>query len=92
MIVALDLHACNRGLYSHLGLKLDQEILWMVDGGKGIHKGIREVIGQNSLISRCQWHKRENVLSYLVKERQPEFLRMLQAAYEQPSYDLVCAN
>lgn len=70
------------------GLKLGEPILWVVDGGKGIHKGIREVMGQNALIARCQWHKRENVVSYLGKERQPEFRRKLQSAYEQPSYEL----
>lgn len=70
------------------GLKLDQEILFIIDGGKGIHKGIREVMGQSTLIARCQWHKRENVLSYLTKERRPEWKRRLQAAYEQTSYDL----
>ena len=70
------------------GLKLDQEILFIVDGGKGIHKGIREVMGENALIARCQWHKRENVLGYLSKERRRVFRGELQAAYEQTSYEL----
>jgi putative transposase len=46
------------------GLKLDREILFVIDGGKGIYKGIREVMGDNALIARCQWHKRENILDY----------------------------
>lgn len=70
------------------GLKLDQEILFIIDGGKGIHKGIREVMGDSALIARCQWHKRENVLDYLGKERRAEWKRRLQSAYEQSSYDL----
>lgn len=70
------------------GLNLDQEILFIIDGGKGIYKGIRDVMGDNALIGRCQWHKRENVLEYLAKERRAEFRRRLQAAYSQPSYDL----
>jgi len=65
------------------GLKLDQEILFIIDGGKGIHKGIREVMGENALIARCQWHKRENILDYLAKEKRDEFRRKLQSAYEQ---------
>lgn len=68
------------------GLKLDQEILFIVDGGKGIHKGIRAVMGAKAIIQRCQWHKRENVLSYLAKEKQEVFRRKLQSAYEQPTY------
>lgn len=70
------------------GLKLDQEILFIIDGGKGIHKGIREVMGDHALMARCQWHKRENVLGYLAKERRAEWKRKLQSAYEQSSYDL----
>ena len=70
------------------GLNLDQEILFIIDGGKGIHKGIREVLGDSAVIARCQWHKRENVLSYLGKERRAEWKRRLQSAYEQTSYDL----
>ena len=70
------------------GLNLDQEVLFIIDGGKGIHKGIREVMGDSALIARCQWHKRENVLGYLAKERRAEWKRRLQAAYEQTSYEL----
>ncbi|MGK5089977.1 transposase [Bdellovibrionota bacterium FG-2] len=69
------------------GLNLDQEILFIIDGGKGIHKGICEVMGDSALIARCQWHKRENVLGYLAKERRDEWKRRLQAAYEQTSYE-----
>jgi len=70
------------------GLKLDQEILFVIDGGKGIYKGIQEVMGDRAVIGRCQWHKRENVLDYLAKERRDTFRKKLQSAYEQTSYDL----
>jgi putative transposase len=76
-----------RGLATR-GLKLDQEVLFVIDGAKGLYKGIQMVVGENALIARCQWHKRENVVSYLAKERQDEFRRKLQAAYSQSSYDL----
>jgi transposase-like protein len=69
------------------GLNIDREILFIVDGGKGLHKGVREVMGNKAVIQRCQWHKRENVVSYLDKENQDVFRRKLQAAYELPSYD-----
>jgi putative transposase len=70
------------------GLKLDQEILFVIDGGKGIYKGIREVMGDNALIARCQWHKRENILDYLPKEKRDIYRKKLQSAYEQTSYEL----
>lgn len=69
------------------GLNLDQEILFIVDGGKGLHKGVREVMREKAIIQRCQWHKRENVLSYLDKANQEIFKRKLQAAYELPTYE-----
>lgn len=69
------------------GLKLGQEILFVIDGGKGIYKGITEVMGEKAIIARCQWHKRENVIDYLSKERRNGFRDKLQAAYEQPTYE-----
>lgn len=70
------------------GLRLESDILFVIDGAKGLHKGIRLVAGEKALIARCQWHKRENVVSYLARERQDEFRRKLQAAYNEPSYEL----
>lgn len=77
----------SNGLKSR-GLKLYQEILFVIDGGKGIYKGIQEVMRDNTLIARCQWHKRENVLDYLAKEKRAGFRRKLQAAYQQSSYGI----
>jgi transposase-like protein len=44
-------------------------------------------MGGKAVIQRCQWHKRENVVSYLDKANQDAFRRKLQAAYELPTYD-----
>ena len=69
------------------GLGVEDPILCIMDGGKGLRKGIQEVLGDHAVIQRCQWHKRENVLQYLPPSRQGEFRRKLQGAYEQPSYE-----
>ena len=69
------------------GLNVKNPILCIIDGGKGLHKGIKEVLGDQAVIQRCQWHKRENVIGYLTKSQQDEFRRKLQSAYEQPTYD-----
>jgi transposase-like protein len=45
-----------------------------------------DVFGGRVEIQRCQWHKRENVLSYLSRAEQPMWRRKLQSAYEQPTY------
>ena len=69
------------------GLRMESEILFVVDGGKGLYKGIKEVMGDKAIVQRCQWHKRENVMKYLLESRKPYFRRRLQAAYEQPTYE-----
>jgi len=69
------------------GLNTEQEILFIIDGAKGIRKGIKSALGDKAVIQRCQWHKRENILSYLPKSLQSEFRTKLQAAYEQETYE-----
>jgi transposase-like protein len=69
------------------GLSVEREILFIIDGAKGLHKGIKDVFGTKAIIQRCQWHKRENVVSYLSKEQAAIFRKKLQVAYEQPTHD-----
>jgi len=72
----------ERGVRAELGL------LVVTDGAKGLHAAVREVFGAAAVLQRCQWHKRENVLGYLPERHRATFRRKLQAAYEQPTYDL----
>ena len=69
------------------GLNTDNEILFVIDGAKGIYKGIKTALSEKAVIQRCQWHKRENILKYLDKKHQSNFRRKLQSAYEQPTYE-----
>lgn len=68
------------------GLKSEEKILFVIDGAKGLRKGIQTVFGKQGIIQRCQWHKRENVVAYLPKIEQSRFRKKLQKAYEAPSY------
>jgi len=68
------------------GLQTKEKILFVIDGSKGLRKGIEIVFGKQAIIQRCQWHKRENVLAYLPKSEQGRFRKKLQKAYEQTSY------
>ena len=68
------------------GLRVDEGLLVVTDGAKGVHAAVREVLGAAAVLQRCQWHKRENVLSYLPERHRVTFRRKLQAAYEQPTY------
>lgn len=74
-----------RGLMSR-GLKIDHGLLVVVDGSKGFLAGIRKAFAGRVLIHRCQWHKRENVVSYVSKEEQPWLRKRLQHAYDRPTY------
>jgi transposase-like protein len=66
--------------------KYTQGILALVDGSKGLRKAIDETFGKYALVQRCQWHKRENVLSYLSQEHQDQYRGKLQRAYSEPDY------
>jgi transposase-like protein len=68
------------------GFPLDQPLLVVLDGAKGLRAAVREVFGDDVPVQRCQWHKRENVVSYLAKQDQPTWRRKLQAAYAHPTY------
>ena len=67
------------------GFPLDRPLLVVVDGAKGLRAAVRDVFGEVP-VQRCQWHKRENVVSYLAKQDQPVWRRKLQAAYAHPTY------
>lgn len=69
------------------GLRTEQEILFIIDGAKGLYKGIKASLAEKALIQRCQWHQRENVVSYLSKELARRFRQKLQTAYQQSSYE-----
>ena len=53
------------------GLDISQALLVIIDGGKGLQTAVKKAFRKRVLIQRCQWHKRENVVSYLSKGEQP---------------------
>jgi len=75
-----------RGLKDR-GLDLSAGALVVLDGAKGLRSGVRAVFKGQVLIQRCQWHKRENVISYLPRTEQKSWRGRLQRAYQRPTYD-----
>ncbi len=69
------------------GLRVDDGLLFIIDGSKGMKKAIEEVFKEKAFVQRCQWHKRENVVGYLAKDKQEFFREKLQSAYAQESYE-----
>ncbi len=62
-------------------------VLVVLDGAKGLRAAVRDVFGNDVAVQRCQWHKRQNVLSYLTKPQQVVWRRKLIAAYAHAGYD-----
>ena len=48
---------------------------------------VRKAFRNRALVQRCQWHKRENVVSHLAKHEQAAWRQRLQCAYNRPDYD-----
>jgi putative transposase len=68
------------------GFTTPKGLLVVLDGAKGLRAAVRDVFGDDVPVQRCQWHKRENVLSYLPKRDHRLWRRKLQAAYAHPLY------
>jgi len=73
-------------------LKFTEGLLCVIDGSKGLGKAVEETFGNYALIQRCQWHKRENVVSYLSEKDAPVFRARLQSAYSEPTYEMARAS
>lgn len=69
------------------GLNYKQGLFVAIDGGKGLRKAVEETFGHYAIIQRCQWHKRENVVSYLKKEDEKTYRWKLQDAYDKETYE-----
>ena len=63
------------------GLDLDRPVLFIIDGGTGLRKAIRESCGDLALVHRCQVHKRRNVLEHLPEEMGPRVKKAIDEAY-----------
>jgi putative transposase len=81
VIVQLLRSLIDRGLQTEAGL------LVCIDGSKGIRTAVKQVFGKTALVQRCQWHKRENVVSYVPKGQQAFLRKRLQRGYERPTYE-----
>jgi len=69
------------------GLDISRGVLVVIDGGKGLRAAVRKAFRERALVQRCQWHKRENVVSYLSKSEQSTWRKRLQRAYDRPTHD-----
>jgi len=57
------------------GLSLHPNVLFVTDGGKGLHKCLKLRYSKNLLLQRCIIHKKRNILGHLPKRYHSEFKR-----------------
>ncbi|TFG61680.1 MAG: IS256 family transposase [Gemmatimonadales bacterium] len=63
------------------GLDLDCPALFIIDGGTGLRKAIREACGDVALVHRCHVHKQRNVLEHLPESMRPRVKKAIADAY-----------
>jgi putative transposase len=63
------------------GLDLERAVLFVIDGGTGLRKALRQTCGPTAVVQRCQVHKRRNVLEHLPEAMRPRVGRVLDEAY-----------
>jgi transposase-like protein len=69
------------------GFPQENHALFVVDGGKGLRRAIREVFGESALVQRCQVHKARNVLDHLPDEKRGQVRAVLAQAYAASGYE-----
>lgn len=69
------------------GLDISNGMYCVIDGSKGLRSAINQVFKGRAVIGRCQWHKRENVVSYMPRSEQGYWRKKLQRAYQRPTYE-----
>jgi transposase-like protein len=70
------------------GLRIEERVLAVIDGGKGLRKALRDVFGDRVWVQRCQVHKTRNVLEHLPEQRRSYVRRMMRDAYRSSSASL----
>ena len=68
------------------GLDASEPRLYILDGGKALHKAVKDTFGKKAVIQRCQVHKKRNVLSYLPESEQANVSLAMTTAYREFEY------
>ncbi len=69
-------------------LRIDDRLLWVIDGGKRIRKALGNVLGDIAVVHRCHVHRLRNLQSHLPKSRHAYVLGTMREAYRSTKADL----
>lgn len=57
------------------GIRQDKPFLFVIDGGKGMRRAIKDIFGENFPVQRCLIHKARNIEVYIPERAHLEFRR-----------------
>jgi putative transposase len=69
------------------GLDVEQGMLFVIDGSKGLRKAIRQVFGNDVPVQRCVQHKERNVLDHLAERDRQAVKARLRRAWAHSDHD-----
>ena len=69
------------------GLDLEQGLLFVVDGSKGLRKAVRQVFGNDVPVQRCVQHKQRNVLDHLPERDRQAVKARLRRAWAETDHE-----
>jgi len=69
------------------GLDVEQGVLFVIDGSKGLRKAVRQVFGNDVPVQRCMQHKQRNVLDHLPERDRPPVKARLRRAWQETDHD-----
>ena len=69
------------------GLDVEQGLLFVIDGSKGLRKAIRQVFGNDVPVQRCTQHKQRNVLDHLPERDRQAVKARLRRAWKETDHD-----
>jgi len=73
--------------FQRRGMDFEVPRLYLLDGGKGLHAGIRQMAGPSGLVQRCQVHKVRNVIDHLAEGHQTYVRLKMRNAYATNDYE-----
>jgi putative transposase len=74
------------------GLDVEQGLLFVIDGSKGLRKAIRQVFGNDVPVQRCVQHKQRNVLDHLPERDRQAAKARLRQAWKETDHDQALAQ
>ncbi len=69
------------------GVDVEQGLLFVIDGSKGLRKAIRQVFGNDVPVQRCTQHKQRNVLDHLPERNRSAVKTRLRRAWQETNHE-----